>query len=137
MYSFVWSSFIGIIILRFIWVVASINKPLFLLCACQHIWKFQQWHRTGKDQSSFQFPRRVVVKTVQTIRQLHSSPMLVRSCLKSYMLGFNIVQTKNFQTSMLSLGKAKEPEIKLPTFSGSWASKGIPEKHLPVFHLLS
>ena len=27
---------------------------------------------------------------VQTIRQLHLSPMLVRSCLKSFILGFSI-----------------------------------------------
>ena len=39
-------------------------------------------HRAGKGQSSSQFPRRVVLKNVQTIGQLHSSPMLVRSCLK-------------------------------------------------------
>ena len=39
-------------------------------------------HRVGKGQSSSQFPRRVVLKNVQTIGQLHSSPMLVRSCLK-------------------------------------------------------
>ena len=35
-------------------------------------------------------PRRAVLKNVQTIRQLHSSPMLVRSCLKSCTLGFSI-----------------------------------------------
>ena len=35
-------------------------------------------HRTGKGQSSFQFPRRVVPKNILTIRQLHSSHMLVR-----------------------------------------------------------
>ena len=40
-------------------------------------------HRTGKGQSSSRFPRRVVLKNVLTIRQLHSSPMLVKSCLKS------------------------------------------------------
>ena len=45
-------------------------------------------HRTGKGQSSSQFPRRVVLKNVLTIRQLHASLMLVRSCLKSCMLGF-------------------------------------------------
>ena len=39
-------------------------------------------HRTGKGQSSSQFPGRVVLKNVLTIRQLHSSPMLVRACLK-------------------------------------------------------
>ena len=41
-------------------------------------------HRTGKGQSSSQSPRRVVLKNVLTIRQLHSFPMLIRSCLKSW-----------------------------------------------------
>ena len=76
-------------------------------------------HRTGKGQFSSQFPRRVVLKNVLTIRQLHSSPMLVRSCLKSCMLDFSIMWIKNFQMSKLGLEKAEEPEIKLPTFAGS------------------
>ena len=58
---------------------------------CQQIWKTQQCHRTGKGQSSSQLPRRAIPKNVLTIRQSHSSPMLVRSCLKSYMLGFSIM----------------------------------------------
>ena len=36
-------------------------------------------HRTGKGQSSSQFPRRVVLKNVLSIRQLHSFPMLCGS----------------------------------------------------------
>ena len=63
--------------------------------------------------------RKVVLKNVLTIKQLHSSPVLVRSCLKSCMLGFSIMQTKNFQMSKLGLEKIEEPEIKLPTFAGS------------------
>ena len=74
--------------------------------------------RTGRGQSSSQFPR-VVPKNVLTIGQLHSSPMLVRSCLKSCMLGFSIMQTKNFQMSKLGLEKEGELEIKFPTFTGS------------------
>ena len=42
--------------------------------------------------------------------------MLVRSCLKSCMLGFSIMQTKNFQMSKLGLEKEEEAEIKLPAF---------------------
>ena len=30
----------------------------------------------------------------------------------------------------LDLEKAEEPEIKLPTSTGSWKSKKVPEKHL-------
>ena len=52
-------------------------------------------------------------KQLQTIRQLHSSPTVTRSCLKSCMLGFSITPIKNFQASKLGLEKAEEPEIKL------------------------
>ena len=40
-------------------------------------------------------------------------------CLKSIKLGFNSTWTKNFQMYKLDLGKAQEPEIKLPTSIGS------------------
>jgi len=49
------------------------------------------------------------------------------------MLGFSIMHTKNFQMSKLGFDKEKEPEIKLPTFTGS-QRKEIPGKHLPLFH---
>ena len=74
-------------------------------------------HRTGKDQSSSQFPKRLVPNNVITIGQLHSCPMLERSCLKSCMLDFSIMQTKNIQMSKLGLEKEEEPEIKLPTIT--------------------
>ena len=86
---------------------------------CQQIWKTQHWSQDWKCQSSSQFPRRVVLKNALTVRQLHSSPMLVRSCLKSCMLGFRIRWIENFQMSKLGLEKAEEPEIKLSTFAGS------------------
>ena len=53
-------------------------------------------HRTGKGQSSSQFPRKAVLKNVQTTVKFHSSPMLVRegnstplqsSCLENSMDG--------------------------------------------------
>ena len=46
----------------------------------QYVSKFgkpSSGHRTGKNQSSSQFPRRVVLNNVLIIRQLHSSHMLV------------------------------------------------------------
>ena len=78
-------------------------------------------------------PKRVVLKNVLTVGQWHSSPKLVRSCLKSCMLGFSIMQTKNFQTSELDLEKAKEPEIKLPTFSGSQRNQGNSRKKKKIY----
>ena len=50
---------------------------------CQQIWKTQQWRQDWKGQSSSQFPRRVMPKNVLAIRQLHSSPMLVKWKWKS------------------------------------------------------
>ena len=90
-------------------------------------------HRTAKGQSSSQFPRRVVLKNVLIIKQLHSSPMLVRSFLKSCILGLSIMGTNNFQMFNLDLEKVEEPEIKLPTLLNHKESQGIPKKHLPLF----
>ena len=62
-------------------------------CCIQYVTKSgrpSNGHRTRKDQSSSQFPRRVVLKNVLTTGQFHSFPMLVRSCLKSCMLGFSM-----------------------------------------------
>ena len=39
----------------------------------------------------------------------------------------------NFLMFKLVLEKAEEPEIKLPTSTGSWKSKTVPEKHLFCF----
>ena len=70
-----------------------------------------------KGQSSSQFPRREVLKNMLALGQLLSSPMLVRSCLKSCMLDFSIMWIKNFQISKLGLEKEEELESKLPTFA--------------------
>ena len=45
---------------------------------CQHIWKTQQWPRTGKGQFSFQSQRKAMPKNAQTTAQLHSSHMLAK-----------------------------------------------------------
>ena len=43
---------------------------------CQHIWKTQQWYRTGKGPFSLQSQRKAMPKNVQTTAQLHSFHML-------------------------------------------------------------
>ena len=84
-------------------------------------------HRIEKGQSSSQFPRRVVPKNVLTIGQLLSSPTLVRSYLKSCVLGFSIMWTKNFQMSKLGLEK-EELETNCQHSLDNRESKGISEK---------
>ena len=43
--------------------------------------------------------------------------------LKSFKLGFSSTWTKKFQMDKLGLEKAEEPEIKLPTFVGSYGKQ--------------
>ena len=45
--------------------------------------------------------------------------MLVRSCSKSFKTGFSSTWNENAQMYKVGFEKAKEPEIKLPTFIGS------------------
>ena len=73
-------------------------------------------------------PEKGGVKNVQTAGQVLSFPMLVRLCLKSFKLGFSSMYSKNFQMYRLGLEKAEEPEIKLPTFAGSWRKQGNSRK---------
>ena len=58
-------------------------------------------------------------KNVQTTTQLHSSYTLVKECSKFSKPGFNSIWTMNFQMFKLDLEKAEEPEVKLPTSTGS------------------
>ena len=56
--------------------------------------------------------------------------------LKSFKLDFSSTWTENFQMYKLDLQKAEEPEMELPHSLGHTKSKGIPEKHLLLFHWL-
>ena len=47
------------------------------------------------------------------------------------------VWTGNFQRYKLDLAKAKEPEIKLPTFIGSWRKQGNSRKKASIFASLT
>ena len=46
---------------------------------CQQSGRPSSGHKTGKGQSSAQFPRRVVIKNIQTIRQLHASKAMLKN----------------------------------------------------------
>ena len=81
--------------------------------------KLRSGHRTGKGQFSFQSQRRAMPKNVHTTAQLHSSHTLANSCSKFSKPGYNSTWTMNFQMFKLDLEKAEEPEIKLPTSTGS------------------
>ena len=97
-----------------------------LKCCTHYVSKFRKpsgGHKTGKGQSSSQFPM-----NAQPTRQLPSPPMLARLCSKSFKLGFNRTWTENFQMFKLDLEKAEERQIKLPTCTGSWRKQGNSRK---------
>ena len=48
--------------------------------------------------------------------------------LKIFQVGFSSTLTKNVQMYKLGLEEAEEPEIKLPTFAGSWRKQGNSRK---------
>ena len=79
--------------------------------------KLSSGHRTGKGQFSFQSQRKAMPKNAQTTAQLYSSHTLVK--LKISKWHCNSKWTVNFLMFKLDLEKAEEPEIKLPTSTGS------------------
>ena len=91
-------------------------------CCTQYASKFgklSSGHRTGKGQFSFQSQRKAMPKNAQTTAQLHSSHMLVKWCLKFSKPGFSNTWAVKFHMFTLVLEKTEEPEIKLPTSTGS------------------
>ena len=91
-------------------------------CYTQYASKFgklSSGHRTRKGQFSFQSQRMAMPKNVQITAQLHSSHVLGKQCSKLSKPGFNSTWTVNFQMFRLDLELAEEPEIKLPTSTGS------------------
>ena len=91
-------------------------------CCTQYASKFgklKSGHRTGKGQFSFQSQRKAMPKSIQTTAQSHSLHMLANFCSTFSKLGFNSTWIKNFQMFKLDLGKAEEPEVKLPRSVGS------------------
>ena len=101
-----------------------------LYAICQQIWKIQQWPQDWRS-ALIPIPKKGSTKD---IRQLDSSPLLVRSCLKSCMLGFSISQIKNFQVSKLGLERQTDQRSNCQHLLDHRESKGIPEKHLLLFH---
>ena len=95
---------------------------MLLKCYTRYVSKFGKLsssHRTGKGQFSFQYQRKAMPKNAPTTRQLYLFYMLVRLCSNFFKLSFNSMWTENFQLYKVGLENAEEPEIKLPTSTGT------------------
>ena len=114
-------------------------KMMLWRCLTEYTCKFgklNSGHRTGKGQFSFQSQRKAMPRNAQTTTQLHSSHMLVKWCSKFSKPGFSNTWTMKFQMFKLVLEKAEEPEIKLPTFTGS-SKKQESSKNTSISALLT
>ena len=103
---------------------------MLLKCCTQYVSKFgkpNSSHRTGKGQSISRFPRREVLKNVQTTGHLDSLSMLVKLCSKSFRLGFNLVAQ-----TVKSLPAVGETQVK----SLGWEDPLLRRKWQPIPVLL-
>ena len=83
------------------------------------IWKTQQWPQDWIRSVLILIPKKGNPKNAQTTPQLHSSHTLVKVMLKILQARLQQYVNHDFQMFKLVLEKAEEPEIKLPTSTGS------------------
>ena len=87
---------------------------------CQQIWKTQQWPQDWKRSDFIPIPKKGNAKECSNCSTIalisHGSKVMLKilqARLQQYM-------NHKFQMFKLDLEKAEEPEIKLPTSTGSW-----------------
>ena len=89
--------------------------------------KSQQWPQDWKRSVFIPVPKKGNAKECSNY---HTTSLISHAseCSKSSKLGFNSTWTKNFQMCKLDLEKAEEPDIKLPTSTGSQRKQGNSRK---------
>ena len=89
----------------------------------------QQWPQDWKRSAFIPIPKKDSVKDYSNYHTIvliaHTSQVIIKILLK---LGFSSTGIKNLQMYKLGFEEAEEPEIKLPTFTGSWRQQGNSRK---------
>ena len=87
---------------------------------CQHVWKTQQWPQDWKRSVFIPIPKKGNAKESSNYRTI--ALISHASKVKLKILQASLQQYMNHELSevQLVLEKAEEPEIKLPTYTGSW-----------------
>ena len=86
---------------------------------CQQIWKTQQWPQDWKMSVFIPTPKKGNAKECSNYHTIALMSYASKVMSKFSKPGFNSKSTVNFQMFKLDLEKAEEPEIKLPTSTGS------------------
>ena len=85
---------------------------------CQQIWKTQQWPQDWKRSVFIPIPKKSNAKEYSNDHTIalisHASKVMLK------ILQARLQQYVNLQVFKVDLEKAEEPEIKLPTSTGSW-----------------
>ena len=87
---------------------------------CQQIWKTKQWPQDWKMSVFIPIPKKGNAKECSNYCTIALISHASKLCSKISKPGFNNLWTVNFLMFKLILEKAEKPEIKLPTFAGSW-----------------
>ena len=101
---------------------------------CQQICKTHQWPQDWKRSVFIPIPPKNNAKECSDYHKIALNSHASKVMLKILQTRLQQNMNMNFHIFRLDLEKAQEAGVKLPTFIGSWESKGIPEKHLLLFH---
>ena len=102
----------------------------------EQIWKTKQWPRDWKRSVFIPIPKKGNAKECTNYLRIALISHTSKVMLKISQPGFNSMLTMNFQMFKLDLEKAEEPEIKLPTSSGSSKKQESSKKHLFLLYWL-
>ena len=86
---------------------------------CQQLWKTQQWPQDWKSSVFIPFPKKGNAKECSNYRTFTLISHASKVMLKIFQARLQQYLTVKFQMFKVVLEKAEEPEIKLPTFTGS------------------
>ena len=86
---------------------------------CQQIWKTQQWPQVWKRSVFIPIPKKGNAKECSNYRTIALISHASKVMLKIFQARFQQYMNHEFQMFKLDLEKAEEPEIKLPTSTGS------------------
>ena len=107
-----------------------------LYSVCQYIWKTQQWPQDWKRSVFISIPKKANAKECSNYCTIALFSHASKGMFKILQPGDNNMWTVNFKMFKLNLEKAEEPEIKLPTSTGSWKKQEISRKHLLLLYWL-
>ena len=95
---------------------------------CQQIWKTQPWPQDQKRSVFIPIPKKGNARECSDYYTIALISHASKVMLKILQARLQQYITVNFQMFNLDLEKAEEPEIKFPTYAGSWKKQEISRK---------